>query len=97
MDAPDEATAARAALDARLIAAHEDGDAGTLSALYAEAAETAFRDGDEEAGYFYLTHAYVMALDAGLREAGSYNRRLARAGRDEIQDDLGPDTGADDV
>jgi hypothetical protein len=95
MDAPDEATAARAALDARLIAAHEDGDAGALSALYAEAAETVFAEGHDEAGYFYLTHAYVMALEAGLPEAARYNLRLARAGRDELQGDLGPDPQAD--
>ena len=64
-------------LDARLIAAHGAGDGALLARLYAEAAETATGD----ARWFYLTQAFVFALDTGAPEADRYERRLAEAGR----------------
>ncbi|MEY8840791.1 hypothetical protein AB9K41_17345 [Cribrihabitans sp. XS_ASV171] len=67
-------------LDRRLLAAHAAGDLPCLAALYAEAAETAAR---EEAAGFYLTHAYVYALDAGLAQAQAYRARLVEMGREE--------------
>ena len=75
-------------LDARLLAAHEVGDAVQLSALYTEAADAREAAGDVEAACFYLTHAYVFALGAGLPEAAALNQRLASYGRDVAQLDL---------
>ena len=78
----------RAALDAALIKAHATGDAGGLVALYVQAADAEEAGGDIEAACFYLTHAYVFALEAGLPEAGPLNQRLAKHGRDVVQADL---------
>ena len=78
----------RAALDAALLKAHEAGDAARLQALYTEAADSEEAGGNIEAACFYLTHAYVFALEAGLPEAGALNRRLAKHGRDVVQADL---------
>ncbi|MEM6619616.1 MAG: hypothetical protein AAF631_09965, partial [Pseudomonadota bacterium] len=49
-------------LNARLLAAHAAGDARTLVALYRQAGDDAT---DDTARGFYLTHAYVFALEAG--------------------------------
>ena len=76
------------ALDAALLEAHAAGDSTKLAALYTEAADQAEGKGDIEAACFYLTHAYVFALEAGLPVAGTLNRRLAGHGRDVVQADL---------
>lgn len=60
-------------LDAALLEAHAAGDLGALVTLYSQAAETAASD---EAAGFYLTHAYVFALDAGDGRAGALFDRL---------------------
>ncbi|MEQ9694217.1 hypothetical protein [Shimia sp. SDUM112013] len=67
-------------LDARMIAAHEAGDQAALVALYTEAAEAA---GDVDAHCFFLTHAYVFALEAGAPEAAELHARLKKLGREE--------------
>ncbi|MFK7941487.1 MAG: hypothetical protein AB8B85_01010 [Paracoccaceae bacterium] len=70
----------RAALDASLIAAHHAGDGGSLVHLYAQAADQA---NDVDAECFYLTHAYVFALEAGAPEANALHARLKAHGREE--------------
>lgn len=65
-------------LDARLLEAHERDDKPALVALYTEAAECAAAI---EAKAFYLTHAYVFALDIGAPEATSLRRELKELGR----------------
>ena len=71
------------ALDAALIAAHEARDGRRLVALYARAAERADAEGRFEAAAFYLTHAYVFALDCGHPAADRLHARLKAAGREE--------------
>nr|WP_255596838.1 hypothetical protein [Cognatishimia sp. MH4019] len=66
-------------MDEALIAAHAAGDAGALIALYTHAADQA---GDVDAACFYLTHAYVFALEAGAPEAVGLQARLADHGRE---------------
>ena len=66
-------------LDARLLAAHARGDRAALVALYTEAADSA---GEDQARYFYLTQAYVFALEAGRPEAPTLRARLVAAGRE---------------
>ena len=66
-------------LDSRLLAAHYARDIHTLAALYAEAADTA---NDERACAFYLTHAYVFALEAGAAMAEALRDRLVAMGRE---------------
>ena len=73
-DSPDDA------LDARLLAAHDAAALPRLVALYAEAAD---RAGDETSAAFFLTHAYVYALEAGDARAGALHARLVAMGCDE--------------
>ena len=66
-------------LDARLLAAHAAEDTPALVALYTEAADRAT---DPQAVGFYLTHAYVFALELGDARAGGLRRRLVAMGRE---------------
>jgi hypothetical protein len=65
------------ALDAALIAAHAAGDLSALVRLYAQAADGA-EHGMAEA--FFLTQAYVFALEAGSADAGPLLARLIDLG-----------------
>lgn len=78
----------RSELDAALLLAHGQGDVPGLVQLYGKAADQSEWDNDIEAACFFLTHAYVFALEAGLPEAGVLNKRLADYGRDVVQTDL---------
>lgn len=66
-------------LDAQLHAAHAAGDAPALVTLYARAA-TQTADTDQAA--FYLTHAYVFALELGDARAADLRAHLVRLGRE---------------
>ena len=66
-------------LDTRMIAAHDAGDRRALIGLYAEAAD---RARDLDAACFYLTHAYVFALEAGASETVPLHARLKAYGRE---------------
>lgn len=68
-------------LNERLLAAHEVDDRHLLVKLYAEAAD---RANDADACGFYLTHAYVFALEAGLPEAPALCARLVAMGREAL-------------
>ncbi len=65
-------------LDDALLAAHAAGDRDRLISLYAEAAD--LHRG--EAAAFYLTHAYVFALEAGDARAPALKARLVAIGAD---------------
>lgn len=71
----------RSALDASLIAAHADGDCAQLSGLYDRVASALMRAGDTDAACFFLTQAYVFALEAGASDAERLRRLLAAHGR----------------
>ncbi len=73
----------RAALDAALLKAHAEEDGPTLARLYSEAADLSEAAGEHEAMCFYLTHAYVFALEAGSAEAEALHARLKAEGREE--------------
>ena len=64
-------------LDAQLLAAHKAGDILALVRLYTEAAEKAA----DEARGFFLTQAYVYALECGDAAAPGLRAALAREGR----------------
>ena len=76
-------SASRAALDAALLKAHADGDGPALARLYTQAADLAQTDGDAQAMCFYLTQAYVFALEAGSTDAPLLHARLLAEGREE--------------
>lgn len=63
-------------LELALLKAHAEEDKPALVDLYTEAGNRCEADGDTNAACFYLTHAYVFALDAGAPEAAELNKRL---------------------
>jgi len=65
-------------LYARLLDAHERHDHPALVKLYAKAAETAH---DTDAACFYLTHAYIFALELGHSDTAALHAQLAAHGR----------------
>ena len=67
-------------LDERLLEAHGRDDRPALVTLYREAAD-ASTDADAEG--FYLTHAYVFALETNHASAPLLHARLKAAGREE--------------
>lgn len=67
-------------LNARLLAAHADGDKAALVGLYAEAAD---RANGRDAAAFFLTQAYVFALDCGHPDAAPLRARLVAMGRED--------------
>ncbi|MCV6594462.1 MAG: hypothetical protein OIF48_16030 [Silicimonas sp.] len=76
----------REELDQALITAHDTGDTEALVRLYTLAGDAAERDDDIDAACFYLTHAFVFALEAGLPGARVLNQRLAAKGRAHLLD-----------
>ena len=67
------------ALNARLLAAHAAKDKTALVTLYTHAADIA---GDTDAACFFLTHAYIFALDLGDPRAAALHARLVEHGRE---------------
>ena len=65
-------------LDAQLLDAHARHDHPALVILYALAAETAH---DTDAACFYLTHAYIFALELGHPDTAALHAQLAAHGR----------------
>jgi len=61
--------------------AHAANDLPTLARLYADVADAAEADGEIDSACFFLTHAWVFALQAGLAEAERLRERLAAHGR----------------
>ena len=67
------------ALHEAMLAAHEDHDSAALIRLYTQAADLA---NDVDAACFFLTHAYVFALEAGAPEVAALRARLVSHGRE---------------
>jgi hypothetical protein len=68
-------------LDKQLLQAHADCDVPALIRLYHEASKQAERRQDHDAACFYLTHAFVFALEYGAPEADELNQKLFERGR----------------
>ena len=64
----------------RLMAAHAANDIGALVALYSEAADAS---ADDNSRAFFLTHAYVFALEMAHPKTATLKARLVRMGREE--------------
>ncbi len=65
-------------LDAQLLNAHASGDKPALVTLYAKAADGA---DTIDAACFYLTHAYIFALELDHRDVAALHARLSKHGR----------------
>lgn len=70
-------------LDTRLLAAHDANDTVALVDLYTQAAD---QSDDIDAACFYLTHAYVFALELGSPMAVILRARLICHGREPSVD-----------
>lgn len=68
-----------AGLHEALLEAHARADRAGLVDLYARAAD---RQNDVDAAYFFLTHAYVFALETGHPAATALHGRLKARGRE---------------
>lgn len=66
-------------LDAQLLAAHAVEDRNALIQLYQLAADQA---ATLDAACFYLTHAYVFALEAAHKDVEQIRLRLVAEGRE---------------
>ena len=66
-------------LESALRDAHAADDLPRLAALYTRAAERA--GGESDTACFFLTHAWVFAMAAGLDEADVLRARLVARGR----------------
>ncbi|MBL4751638.1 MAG: hypothetical protein JKX71_13840 [Amylibacter sp.] len=70
-------------LDAALLQAHADYDLDRLVTLYQKAGLSCIDANDVDAGCFYLTHAYIFALEAGTSKAREIHKVLVSYGREE--------------
>jgi len=72
-----------AGLNARILEADRARDIRELFVLYETVGRRLLDEGDDARGYFFLTQAYVHALEAGEQEgAARLYQALAQAGRD---------------
>jgi hypothetical protein len=76
-------------LDQQLLDAHATNDASAMIALYTRAADLCEASGDIDAMCFYLTHAFVFALESGAPERDVLQERLWKHGREVRPDRLG--------
>lgn len=68
-------------MNSALLTAHEKRDANALARLYRTAADRAERSGDMDQTCFYLTQAWVHALEAGSPAVQELQSRLVSYGR----------------
>ncbi|MFT6222772.1 MAG: hypothetical protein ACJA1F_000610 [Paracoccaceae bacterium] len=69
-------------LEPLLLRAHAQGDDATLVRLYTQVADAREAGGDVDGACFYLTHAYVFALQSGAAQTDMLNLRLYQHGRE---------------
>lgn len=72
-------------LNARILRAHSFGDQKALVQLYHRAATELEAGGETDAACFFLTQAYVCALEAGDPLAGPLRDALIARGRELSQ------------
>ena len=71
-----------AGLEADMLKAHDAGDLSALVQLYTKAANLAETKGAIDRACFFLTHAYVFALEARDPMADELKARLVAHGRE---------------
>lgn len=69
-------------LGAQILAAHAASDKSALVSLYTLAADDLEAGGDINGTCFFLTYAYVFALETGHVNAPTLHRRLHAYGRE---------------
>ncbi len=69
-------------LHAAILAAHDAGDKAALTKLYRQAADRLDGVEAQDQVCFFLTQAYIFALDSGSSEAEDLRQRLVSLGRE---------------
>lgn len=69
-------------LEAELLQAHTDNNRAALIDLYTQAADLSEASGQIDATCFFLTHAYVFALESDSPQARQLNKQLVTYGRE---------------
>ena len=70
-------------LNSGILEAWSNGDGPTLAELYAAAGNSMLDSGLEDEGCFFLTQAYILALEHGLEIAVPLHAELVKHGREE--------------
>jgi hypothetical protein len=70
-------------LEADLLRAHREGDVPAIVTTYMAIADACEGREEVDAACFYLTQAYVWALEAGMPDAAALHARLKARGREE--------------
>ena len=70
-------------LNSGILEARSNGDGPKLAELYAAAGNWMLESGHEDEGCFFLTQAYILALENGLEIAVPLHAELVRHGREE--------------
>lgn len=70
-------------LDSALLEAHARDDRQSLVGLYAQAAEMSEQSGNLPAACFYMTHAYIFALEMAHPDTPRLHSWLKHHGREE--------------
>lgn len=70
-------------LNQDLLDAHARDDRVALVSLYTQAADEQEVAGDTDAACFFLTHAYVFALEMAHPQTATLRHRLIERGREE--------------
>jgi hypothetical protein len=70
-------------INADLLVAHAVGDKPALVRLYRSAGDHMLSLGNIDAGCFYLTHAYIFALDCDDESVAKIHQILVAHGREE--------------
>jgi len=76
-----EELTAQLALERQLLAAHASSDTAQLAVLYDQAAQAMAGSGNLDAAAYYMTHAYVYALESGIVQAADFAAWLRQHGR----------------
>ncbi len=72
-------------LDQLLLQAHDANQIEELVRLYTVAANAKEAEGSIDAACFYLTHAFVFALECGHDQCDGLQHRLAQFGREQAR------------
>ena len=70
-------------IEKKMLKAHEEYNQKELVRLYTKAGEMKQKENDENAEAFFLTHAYVFALESGSENAKEICKRLVKLGREQ--------------
>ena len=69
-------------IDDQIVSAHRSGEFGQLANLYRQVGLCLIDEGKENEGCFFITQAYIVALEGGLDMAVELREMLVQLGRE---------------